>query len=227
MFFANKVLLDLENSKRIKNTRRQQIWETGKADYGFEGLEDSFITQTDGDAGLACASMFQEAGFNNVSSALYQESIGEDTGVVKAGQNKLLGFHEMGQATTQNAGGDEEYGEEESDNFQYAEMDFNPEMVETIYPEDFGVDAEQLGDSGEPVSLPVDDNKHDATLALLLAQRAGTASGGNRTASSSASARFSNPIPPPGMGVDTSSGARPGTSAGTVSRSQTQQESVI
>ena len=52
--FTNKVLLDLENMKRVKHSRRQQIWETGKADYGFEGIEDSFITQTDGDAALGC-----------------------------------------------------------------------------------------------------------------------------------------------------------------------------
>ena len=211
--FTNKVLLDLENSKRIKNSRRQQIWETGKADYGFEGIEDSFITQTDGEAGLGTASLYHEAGFNNVGVIR--------TGTQEITDKKLYGFHEAGPVTSTEA--EDDYGDEGFDNFQYAD-DFNPEMVETVYPEDFNMDPAQ---SNESTLVPIQMNEDDAGMmrpgTSAAQQRADTASGGHRTASSSASVRFSStPIPPPGVMVE-AMGNRPGTSAGASAPREQQQ----
>jgi hypothetical protein len=214
--FANKVLLDLENMKRVKHSRRQQIWETGKADYGFEGIEDSFITQTDGDAGLGTASMYQQAGFNSVGVI--------QTGTEDVDNKKLYGFHEAGPVTSTEA--EEEYGDDGFDNFQYAD-DFNPEIVDIVYPEDFDMEPAQ-SDVGVPVSIAMNEDDDAGRMrpgTSAAQQRVETASGAHRTASSSASVRFSStPIPPPGVMAETT-GTRPGTSAGaSAPRGQTETQ---
>jgi hypothetical protein len=252
--FTNKVLLDLENVKLTRNRRRDQIWETGKADYGFEGLEDSFVTQHhditmhgDGDGDGEGGSMYRQAGFSAVQGVVGNNSSNQT----------LHGFHEAGstvRTAVASSNGDnnnnnnnnnnssssegdnnESYEDDGFDNFQYAD-DFNPDVVESVYAEEFDLSEDHGGGNGGlesgiagleagSMALPPDSSigisgsmeitMRPGTSANAL--RVGSASGGSRAATSSASVRFGSPaVPPPGMAVamDMDRGPRPGTSAG-------------
>ena len=84
--FTNKVLLDLRNTSLARNRRREQIWTTGKADYGFEGLEDSFVTQVG-------PSMYEHAGFDGNPQQASPGHTDRNTKIIGAGKKKLSGFH--------------------------------------------------------------------------------------------------------------------------------------
>ena len=215
--FTNKVLLDLQQTSQARNRRREQIWTTGKADYGFEGLEDSFVTQTG-------PSMYEHAGFDGYAQQAPSGHFEPGMEVIGADKNKLSGFYVESTGAggvVVNANNEEDGGGGGFDNFQYAD-DFNPEVVETYDNDAF--ESETGGQDQLAVTYPGGINA--AARPDTSASQAREQSRARPGTTDSASVRFApQPLVPPHHKAE--AGARPGTSAGDNRQGQGRHHSAL
>lgn len=194
--FTNKVLLDLKETSQARNRRREQIWTTGKADYGFEGLEDSFVTQTS-------PSMFEHAGFDGHTQQAPSGHQERSVQIIGASKKTFDGLNTEpidADATNDNEGGG-------FDNFQYAD-DFNPEVIETYDNDAFEADTGGYGQLAVTYPGGVNPAARPDTSASQAREQMG-----DGRPDTTASVRFApQPLVPPHHQAE--AGVRPSTSTG-------------